>query len=267
MTDADFFATIRGARRIWAVGSIHGDAGRLQALHAALIPRLRSADRRVDLGNYLGYGAKIPETIRELLRFRRVFLARPPYTDVDDFIMLRGSQEEMWQRTLQLQFAVNPAEILEWMVARGVDATLRAYAGSAEEGFASAAEGPLALTQWTSALREAMRAAPGHMAFMSALKRAAFTEDGGLLFVNAGIDVSRPLERQADSFWWAGLSFDRIREPYAGYRRLVRGYDPGHGGFAEHPFTVTVDGGCGFGGPLVAACLEPTGEVVDRIDV
>lgn len=266
MVDAEIFAKIRGAKRIWTVGSIHGESSRLQALHATLIPRLESGDRLVYLGNYLGYGGKILETIRELLRFRRVFLARPVFTGVDDFVLLRGCQEEMWQRVLQLQFAVNPAEVLEWMVERGLEATLKAYAGAAEDGFESAREGPLALTQWTTRLREAMREAPGHMSLMSALKRAAFTEDETLLFVNTGVDVSQPLAEQSDSFWWAGQSFKDINRPYRGYRRLIRGYDPDHGGFAEQPLTLTVDGGCGFGGPLVAACLMPDGSVVDRIE-
>ncbi len=30
--------------------------------------------------------------------------------------------------------------------------------------------------------------------------------------------------------------------------------------------TATVDGGCGFGGPLLAACFDPTGNIVDLIE-
>jgi hypothetical protein len=30
---------------------------------------------------------------------------------------------------------------------------------------------------------------------------------------------------------------------------------------------VTADGGCGFGGRLVALCLEPDGRIIDRIEV
>ena len=57
----------------------------------------------------------IIETVDEILSFRRKFLARPPFTDADDHILLRGSQEEMWQRILQLQFAVDPIEVVTWM--------------------------------------------------------------------------------------------------------------------------------------------------------
>ena len=36
--------------------------------------------------------------------------------------------------------------------------------------------------------------------------RAAFTEDGAVLFVSAGIDPTRPLPAQGDSFWWGARS-------------------------------------------------------------
>ena len=106
--------------RIWTIGAIHGEAEKLNALHDAITPRLAFGDRLVYLGNYLGYGSAQFETIAELLRFRRIFLSIPPYVDAGDVVFLRGAQEEMWQKLLQLQFSVRPAEILEWMLARGV---------------------------------------------------------------------------------------------------------------------------------------------------
>lgn len=267
MSEEGAFAVVRGAGRIWAVGSIHGEIESLRTLHARLIDCLQPGDRLIYLGNYLGYGSGILETVTELLRFRRAFLARPPYTDVADFVLLRGSQEEMWQRVLQLQFAVNPAEVMEWMATRGVAATLAAYAGGSQQEILGRRAGPLTIAQWTNSVRSAMRGVPGHVAFMSALKRAAYTESDGLLFVNTGVDVSRPVHEQSDSFWWAGRSFAAISAPYGQFRRIVRGFDPDHEGFRETPYTVTVDGGCGFGGPLIAACFAPDGGVVDRLEI
>ena len=101
---------------------------------------------------------------------------------------------------------------------------------------------------------------------MSALRRAAYTEDGRLLFVNSGLDPSRPLEAQSDSFWWSSGAFGRIAEPYGTFRRIVRGFDPSHGGFQESEYTVTVDAGCGFGGPLMAACIGADGEILEVIE-
>tara|TARA_Y100000588_G_C13778896_1_gene721484 strand:- start:206 stop:370 length:165 start_codon:yes stop_codon:yes gene_type:complete len=53
----------------------------------------------------------------------------------------------------------------------------------------------VALAGWTGSLRDAMRATPGHEAMMYALKRAAISRQGGILFVNSGIDVSRALSQ------------------------------------------------------------------------
>lgn len=219
------------------------------------------------MGNYLGFGGAIFATISEMLRFRRTFLSIPPYMDEFDCVYLRGAQEEMWQKLLQLQFSNRAAEDLAWMLDRGVAATLEAYGGVAEEGFSQAAAGVVALTAWTGTLRDAMRFASGHEAVMNALKRAAISRAGGVLFVNSGIDVSRELSLQTDSFWWAGRSFTLIQDRYENYCRVVRGYDPDHGGFAETDSTLTIDGGCGFGGSLAAFCMTPEGEVLERLEV
>ncbi len=264
MQDPTTIAEIRGASRIWAVGAIHGETGRLAALHERLEPRIGPRDALVYLGNYLGHGSDVTATVDELLNFRRRVLAHPPLRVAADVVHLRGSQEEMWQKLLQLQFASDPRAILDWVLSRGVGATLLAYGGDPDAGTRAAAGGTMSLNEWTRALRDSVRAHPGHDMFLAALKRAAV--GGSVLFVNCGIDIERPLAAQSDAFWWAGRSFGDIDGPYENYRRIVRGYDPGHGGIAETAFTVTVDGGCGFGGKLAAACFGPDGGIVDRVE-
>ena len=268
MRDPTSIAEIRGASRIWAVGAIHGEAARLAALHGLLEPRIGPQDALVYLGNYLGHGPDVVGTVEELLHFRRRVLAHPPLRVAADVVFLRGSQEEMWQKLLQLQFASDPMAILAWVLSRGVEATLTGYGGDPDAGARAAAGGTMSLNEWTRALRESVRAHPGHDAFFAGLKRAAVANGpGGILFVNCGIDTERPLAAQSDAFWWAGRSFRDIAEPYEGYCRVVRGYDPDHGGFAETAYAATVDGGCGYGGTLTAACFGAAGVVVDRIDV
>jgi len=267
MRDPTSIAEIRGATRIWAVGAIHGEAGRLAALHDRLERRIGPRDALVYLGNYLGRGPDVAGTVEELLHFRRRALAHPPLRVAADIVYLRGSQEEMWQKLLQLQFASDPKAILAWVLSRGVEATLMAYGGDPDAGARAAAGGTMSLNEWTRTLRDSVRAHPGHDTFFAALKRAAVSNGaGGILFVNCGIDTERPLAAQSDAFWWAGYSFGDIAAPYEDYRRIVRGYDPDHRGFAETAYTATVDGGCGFGGTLIAACFGPAGDVVDRIE-
>ena len=259
------FALLRASRRVWALSSIHGDAKRLVRLHQALGERLKVGDRLVYLGNMIGRGARVGETVDELLLFRREFLS-VPRTFHCDIAYLRGSQEEMWQKLLQLQFAADARSVLEWMLEQGLDTTLRAYGIDPQDGLRMAGTGPMQVTRWTGQLRRAIQARPGHYAFYGALRRAAYTDDTSLLFVNAGLDPSRPIEAQRDSFWWVTGAFGAIVEPYAGFRLVVRGFAPHHPGLERTDYTATLDAGCGFGGPLMAACFLPSGEVVDQLE-
>jgi len=263
--DSPVYALLRRCRRVWAVAAIHGEAERLAALHRALAPRLRDGDRLVYLGNVLGQGAAIVESVDELLRFRAFFLARPRCF-VGDHAILRGAQEEMWQKLLELQFAPNPREVLAFMLDQGVGATIAAYGGDRRTGEAACREGVLAITRWTSALRQRLNQIPGHSAFMAGLRRAAYTDDGALLFVHAGLDATKPLDLQGDAFWWGGGPFLELARAYESYRRVVRGFDRRHAGLVESAHAVSLDGGCGFGGTLIAACFGNDGAILDRLE-
>lgn len=289
MGDRQKFATLCAARRIWAVSSIHGEAAALNRLHRAMIPRLEPGDRLVYLGNLIGRSRGSTATVDSLLRFRSLFLARPD-AFACDVVHLRGSQEEMWQKLLQLQFATDPKAVLQWMLDQGVAASLESYGFAPADGLREAAAGPRQLTRWTGALRERIQAHAGHWQLLGSLRRAACTERAngvagdsgsgnqgpgnqgpenqgwGLLFVNAGLEPGRPLEAQKDSFWWGGNGFATIDRPYGGYRRVVRGFCPQHPGVALGDFSATLDAGCGFGGPLLAACFAVDGSLVDQIE-
>jgi serine/threonine protein phosphatase 1 len=263
--DQSKFGVLRRADRIWAVGAIHGQAERLRALHDGIGERFESGDRVVYLGDYLGYGDGIRATLDELLRFRRLVLAQPPFAHPDDVIFLRGSQEEMWRKLLQLQFAAEPRDVLAWVLKRGVDATLAAYGGDAGQATRSINESLVAISRWTAGLRNAVKAAPGHFDLLSRLRRAAVTEDGGLLFVNTGLDAERPLEMQGDRFWWDSAGFDRIDAGYGEFKLVVRGYDPEMRGVVAGAGKLGIDSGCRVDGPLNAVCLSPDGEVLNSV--
>jgi serine/threonine protein phosphatase 1 len=265
MPKRNLFAVLRRSSRVWAVAAVHGEAGRLHDLHRALWPRFAVGDRLVYLGNLIGHGVAVHETIDHLLEFRRHLIARPGLFAAD-LAYLRGSQEEMWDKLLQLQFAPNPREVLEWMLAQGVGATLAAYGIAPADALSQARGGPLALARWTGALRRAVQAAPGHAALMSALRRAAYTDDGALLFVHAGIDPGRPLSAQDDALWWGEPGGFPPERPFEGFVQVVRGFDRGHGGVQAFAHGTSLDAGCGFGGPLAAACFGPDGTILDLIE-
>jgi serine/threonine protein phosphatase 1 len=255
-------AQLRGARRVWAVGSIHGEARRLARVHDLIGERFSNGDRLVYLGNYLGYGEDVGATLDELLDFRRRVLGRPQGFACD-VIYLRGAQEEMWQKLLQLQFAPNPGEVLAWLVRAGVESTVRAYGGDMRQGFAATRDGPRTITRWTSGLRTAMNAAEGHATLFAALCHAAFTHETGLLFVHAGIDPRRALAMQGDAFWWSTIDILELAAPFENFGRIVRGSDRDRRGVVEGQFAVSVDGGAGRGGRLQAVCLSAEGQIVD----
>jgi serine/threonine protein phosphatase 1 len=260
------FALLGGAERVWAVGAVFADHHRLHALHRGLWPRIRRDDRLIYLGNMIGHGAAVLETIDQLLQFRIAFLARP-HADPEHLVYLRGAQEEMWQKLLQLQFAPDPPEVMRYLLANGVSPTIRSYGGEPERAMMVAREGAVSLTRWTNLLRTAVRSRPGHEPFFAALKRAAYTREDGTLFVSAGLDPDRPLRLQKDRFWWDAEGFSRLDGPYERFARVVRGHDPAQGGIDHNDHHTTLDGGCGRDGTLVAACFAADGAILDVIEV
>jgi serine/threonine protein phosphatase 1 len=226
--------------------------------------RLEAGDKLVFLGNYLGYGPDVGGALDRLVAIRRGFLA-VPNNFLGDIVFLRGWQEEMWHKLLQLQLAAEPRAVLQWMLEHGLAATLASYGFDARQAEMATREGAMAMTRWSSALRAAIDARPGHRALLGSLKHAAATEDGKLLFVHAGFDPGKPLELQGDVLWWGGADLIDRAEPIPGFERLVRGFDRHHGGLTRGAYTMSLDGGAGFGGPLLAARFDRDGMAVETL--
>jgi hypothetical protein len=269
--DQNVFSMIGSPRTTWAISSIHAESNRLEHIHDTLIGKIQPGDRFVYLGNYIGHGRNARKTIDEILTFRRNVLAIPGVRP-NDFSYLRGSQENMLLKVLQLHYAPNPTETLVWMLGNGLANTLADYGFCPHDGIDVARKGCVELAKWTSSLANKIRSTPGHEDFIMSLKRAAYTEecvDSGscdigatpLLFVNAGLDPQKDLKSQGDNFWWAEHDFSTINVPYAPFQKVIRGYDPKHKGVHLNCVTATLDGGCGFGGALVAAAINRSGNI------
>lgn len=259
-------APIKPAERIWVVGAINGDHGALRDVHQKLAQRIQPGDRLVYLGNYWGDGSaeNVIATINELLLFRRYFIAKDG-VDITDIAFLRGAAEEMLSKLQQIQFAPNPGEVFEWMLTRGIAGVVRAYGSDPSNVQRTMHQGAHAISQWTSAFGDAVRRHGGHNALLSDLKHAAYSTDGRLIFVHAGLDGSRPLTSQTDTFWWGGSMFEAITERYYDCARIVRGASQGHAGLQEREFTLSLDGGAGRGGQLIAVALDAQGVIIEQI--
>lgn len=263
------FAILRRAQRIWAVAALHGEAQRLHAAHRRIAENFVTGDRLIYLGNYLGHGGEIIATLDEVMRFRRWLIAKPRQF-ASDVVLLRGSQEQMLHKLLQLQFAPNPKEVLAWMLDHGAGATITAYGGEIRRAEAAARDGPKGLARWTGEMRGLIARQPGHQTFFTQLKRAAYCdphgEQEGLLFVHAGVDPLLPLAEQDDALWWGHAAFNQLTGHYQGFARVVRGYDRARGGVQIGKYSLTLDAGAGSGGVLTCVCLAPDGSLLHRIE-
>jgi len=258
------FVNLGNPNQIWAIPAIHSAAEDLTRLHNDILNQIKPGDRIVYLGNYTGYGERALDSIDEILAFRRLVLSMRGMIP-SDIIYLKGAQEEMLSKLLQLQFAPNPSDVLLWMLGNGLGATLADYDICPHEGIEACRRGIMDITRWTQSIRSKIRARAGHEDFMVGQYRAAYTcteqHASPLLFVHAGLNVGKPLMEQGDSVWWEGQSFEAINAPYAPFEKVVRGYDPAHKGMHLNCVTATIDDGCGFGGKLVCAGFGADGQV------
>lgn len=266
--DDNRYGLLKNAKRIWAVGSIHGELEKLKRLHKQLIAKFRRGDKLVYLGNYFGDSDKNKETYDEVLLTRRAIMSLPEVFMPEDFVYLRGAREEMFFKLLQIHFAPNPVEVMEWLLNHGMGSSIAAYGENDETAHAIVRQGTMALTKWTNGIRRKIQACPGHIELTNCLKRACLTDDGNLLFVHACIDPSRPLTMQKDQFWWDSGRFDQIDHKFSEFIKVIRGYDHAKKGVVlDRPYTATIDGGCGRGGSLHGICFTPEGVKHDEIIV
>lgn len=271
------FAYIQGKNTIWAIPSIHGQIHELFQIHDHIFRHFKLGDTIIYLGNYTGHGSESVSTIDEILAFRRSILTVQGVMP-QDIIYLRGAQEEMMQKLMQIQFAPNPRPVIEWMLANGMAATLQSYGVDIHTLRQTAGHGVIALSRWTNYLRSTIRRHPGHEIFTQQYYRAALKNDCqntsiakqdcnaipsdmSALFVSGGIDFSKALSDQGDILWWGKDDFTMRTAPYTPFAKVVRGFDNEHKGLHLNCVTATLDNNCGFDGHLVCAQIQPDNSI------
>ena len=221
------FVEFQNAKRIWAVGSIHSNYKSFNSIKDHLLLSFVKGDKLIILGNVIGLGDKAKDTISSIIDLRFKLMAKLQLQP-EEIVFLRGAQEEMLLKLMQLQIAPNPEDIVKWMFDHGVDKTIQSYGFSKEETQNIASQGTLSISKWTSKLNATISSIAGHKDYFSNLKHAAFSSSKKILFVNRGVDISRPLSAQNDCFWWGYHSFSTINKPYNTFIRIVRGYQSAH---------------------------------------
>lgn len=249
--------------RIWAVSAIHGDLEKLISIHDQILENFDPGQKIIYLGNYTGFGIESAACVDEILAFRRLVLSLRGVLP-EDFVYLRGNQEEIIHKLFQLPFAPNPLNVYLWMLDNGLSQTLKSYDIEPQDGIEACNRGAVVLTKWIAKVKYKMRCRPGHEIFSTQWVRAAFTDICGqypMLFVHAGLETNKPLPEQGDRLWWGSDDFERMEHPYLPFQKVVRGYDPAHKGVHLNCITATLDGGCGFGGTLVCTGFLPDGQI------
>ncbi len=223
---------------LYAIGDIHGQ---IDALEAAL--DLIAADGGpeapiVFLGDYVDRG---PDSQAVVARLMSGHAAGRPWT------ILRGNHDRMCVRFVT-QGTPHDSRILSgkgWLhPALGGTATLASY------GVAGADRRPLA-----DVVAEASaKVPPEHLEFLAS--RPLWHETDDLLFVHAGVRPGIPVDQQAeDDLIWIRDGFLDHPAPYP--KLVVHGHTaierPEHFGCR-----IDLDGGAGYGRPLVPAVFEGT---------
>jgi len=217
------FQEFKNTDRIWAVGSLHSSIDSFQSIKKYILSNFKNGDKLVFLGNLIGYSNQSKEILTDVLNLRFELMARFNLNN-ENIVFLRGAQEEMFSKLLQLQTAPNPREIIDWIFSHGVDKTLLSYNFEPDQFRNISTQGTIQINKLTSKLNKKISDTPGHKEFFSNLKHAAFSNSMEVLFVNRGVDLSRPLSAQSDCFWWGYQNFSLINKPYKTFRRIVRGY-------------------------------------------
>ena len=114
MDNTSNFIEISKSEKIWAIGSIHSNLKSFNSIKKFILKNFNKDDKLIFLGNIIGLGDDSKETLTSVLDLRFNLMAKFKLKP-EAIIFLRGAQEEMFSKLLQLQLAPNPTEIIQWM--------------------------------------------------------------------------------------------------------------------------------------------------------
>ena len=82
-------------------------------------------------------------------------------------------------------------------------------------------QGTILINKWITRLNEILSKRDGHRDYFANLFHAAFPKSKLILFVNRGVDISRPLSAQSDCFWWGYRDFSKLNKPYRTFKKII----------------------------------------------
>ena len=224
---------------LYAIGDIHGELGKLERLIDTIRPV--AGDRLVFLGDYVDRGPESAAVVARLIALAREVSC----------VFLLGNHESMFLDFLGWKGAVYFGG--DAFLLNGGDRTLASYGYFGERARSAGFELP-----------------PAHAEFYRGLR--LFHAEGDYLFVHAGLgprglqsgdpDYALRVSRPEDLLW----NRSTADLPHTLGRTVIYGHTPGRD-FAvrwNEPFSIGIDTGAVYGGPLTAIRL-PDESIVQAI--
>ena len=261
------FIELKAPKNIWAIGSIHSHLKSFELIKNHILKNFTNGDKVVFLGNVIGFGDKSKETLTSIIQMRNYLLSKF-ILQPEDIVFLRGAQEEMFLKLLQLQTAPNPSDIIKWMFEHGVDKTIESYGFDKDEIVSISNQGTMSINRLTQSIKNVVNKNSAHNEYFLNLRHAAFSDTKKILFVNRGVDVSRPLSAQNDCFWWGYQNFSKLEQPYKTFVRIVRGYESSNGDVKDSNNKIV----CSLYKPplnskkVLAGCFNDSGQILDLFE-
>jgi serine/threonine protein phosphatase 1 len=227
---------------VYAIGDIHGEIHLLNRLLGRVVEDARACGvsgrpRLVFLGDYGDRGVNSKAVYDKL--------SSPAFAEEFDAVFVKGNHEQML-----VDAERDPSTSMLWLNNGGAE-FVESY------GFAFRRAPSDVLPEFFSAFP------PAHRAFLARMR--PWHQEGGYLFVHAGIDPLRPSNRDPDVLMWMREPFLSCTEDY-GFK-VVHGHTPAPS-VVIRANRIGVDTGCGHhpSDPLSAVALHGDSGLVRIID-
>ena len=149
MDNTSKFLELQKTNKVWAIGSLHSSLESFYSIKKYILSNFEIGDKLIFLGNVIGFENKSKEIITEVLKLRFALMAKYKLKN-KDIVFLRGAQEEMLSKLLQLHIAPNPTEILDWVFSHGVYQTIISYGFNPDEFRKIALQGAIQINKLTT---------------------------------------------------------------------------------------------------------------------
>jgi len=212
------------ARRVFAVGDIHGHADEIGALLDYLVDSkgLNAEDQLVFIGDYIDRGGASNRVIERMLEVKRTW---------PNSVFLKGNHEDMLLSFLGLGGSNG-----EFYLENGGATFFRSYGIDAIGSL--------------SAIREKLP--ESHLTFLRGLELGVATP--GFIFVHAGLSPQRELNQQTDEdMLWIREEF--VLHPHPFGKTVVFGHTAFNQVFVDLPYRIGIDTGAAYGNKLSAVEL------------